>query len=115
MRQALEDAVARHPGARVELDVRRSYEAYQLSPDLPIVRRVAAALEALGDPAPAFHRTGGGSDANIFNAQGIACLPISTGMQAVHTNQERVAVADMVRCAELVAHVLGAQSHAPRA
>ena len=115
MRQALEDAVARHPGARIELDIRRSYEAYQLSPDLPIVRRVAAALEALGDPAPAFHRTGGGSDANIFNAQGIACLPISTGMQAVHTNQERVAVADMVRCAELVAHVLGAQSHAPRA
>ena len=50
---------------------------------------------------------GGGSDANILNARGIAAVPISTGMAGVHTTDEHVAVDDMVRCAELVLHTLG--------
>ncbi len=107
MRRSLQEAVDRHPGARLDLDVRRSYQAYRLSSELPIMRRIAAALDAMGEPAPEYRLTGGGSDANIFNAQGMAAVPVSTGMQSVHTHQERIAVADMVRCAELVAHVLG--------
>ncbi|MBN1642638.1 MAG: M20/M25/M40 family metallo-hydrolase [Anaerolineae bacterium] len=110
MRRALQDAVDRHPGARLELDIRRSYQGYQISPALPIVRRIAAALEEMGEPAVEYHLTGGGSDANIFHAHGIAAIPVSTGMQSVHTNQEQIAAADMVRCAELVARVLGASA-----
>ena len=106
MRQALEDAVAGHPGACLELDVRRSYQAYRLSKSEPLIARVARALAAMGEPAPEFRLSGGGSDANVFNAQGITALPISTGMQAVHTNQEWVTVSDMARCAELVLRVL---------
>ncbi len=106
MRRALEDAVASHPGARLELDIRRSYEAYRLTKSEPLVARIARALDAMGEPAPEFRLSGGGSDANVLNARGITAIPISTGMQAVHTNQEWVAVSDMVRCAELVIRVL---------
>jgi tripeptide aminopeptidase len=108
MRTALEGAVAAHEGAALELTINRTYEAYRLEMDAPLIRRVAAALEAMGEDPPIFHLTGGGSDANIWNARGIAAVPISTGMQAVHTPQESIAVADMVRCAELVLHLLAA-------
>lgn len=106
MRRALEEAVAQHPGARLELDIRRSYEAYRLAKDEPLIQRIAHALEAMDEPAPDFRLSGGGSDANILNARGITAIPISTGMQAVHTNQEWIAVSDMARCAELLIHML---------
>jgi tripeptide aminopeptidase len=111
MRVALENAVTSHEGARLELDIQRSYEAYRLDQDAPIMQRVTQALQAMGEEEPTFHATGGGSDANIFNARGIAAVPISTGMQAVHTTDESIAVADMARCAELVLHVLWQSVH----
>lgn len=106
MRRALEDAVALYPGARLELDIRRSYEAYRLAKNEPLVGRIARALDAMGEPAPEFRLSGGGSDANVFNARGIIAIPVSTGMQAVHTNQEWIAASDMARCAELVLRIL---------
>jgi tripeptide aminopeptidase len=106
MRQALQDAVDKHPGARLEVCVKRSYQAYRLAEDAPVLRRVASALEAMDLGAPVLKAIGGGSDANVFNARGIAAVPISTGMSGVHTNQECIAVADMARCAELVLHAL---------
>jgi tripeptide aminopeptidase len=106
MRKALEDAVTAHPGARLELKVRRTYHSYSLAQDVTLIQRIAGALEIMGEAAPAFCLTGGGSDANILNERGITAVPVSTGMQAVHTNQECILVSDMVRCATLVLHVL---------
>jgi len=106
MRSAMEQAVAQHPGAQLELDIRRTYEGYRLAEDEPLIHRIARALEAMGESAPDLRLSGGGSDANIYNTRGITAVPISTGMQAVHTNQEWIALSSMVRCAELVIHVL---------
>jgi tripeptide aminopeptidase len=107
MRAALERAVAAHEGARLELEIERAYTSFRLDPESPLLRRVAAALEAIGEGAPIWQAGGGGSDANILNARGIAAVPISTGMAGVHTTGEHVAVADMVRCAEFVLSALG--------
>jgi tripeptide aminopeptidase len=106
MRKALHDAAAEHPLARLEVQVHRSYEAYRLKCDEPIIQRVAEALQAMREPPPQFHLTGGGSDANVLNARGITAVPVSTGMQSVHTTEERIAVSDMVRSAELILHIL---------
>ncbi len=106
MCKSLEDAVAAHEGARLEIQIERAYESYRLTADMPVLQRVAAALEAMGEGLAILKAGGGGSDANILNARGIAAVPISTGMQGVHTNQECIAVGDMVRCAEFVLHAL---------
>jgi len=106
MRKSLEDAVAAYTGARLEIQVERAYESYRLTADMPVVQRVAAALEAMGEGPPILKAGGGGSDANILNARGIAAVPVSTGMQGVHTNQECIAVGDMVRCAEFILQAL---------
>jgi len=100
MTRALEEAAARH-GASVEIEVSRSFSAYNLDENSPLVQRVVSAAEQLG-LTPVLIASGGGSDANIFNAGGLAAIALSTGMKDVHTPQETIAVDDMVRSAELV-------------
>jgi tripeptide aminopeptidase len=106
IREALEDATAAHQGAGLEWNARRTYESYRLSQHEPIIQQITDALLAMGEGQPTFRLTGGGSDANILNARGITAMPISTGMQSVHTNDECIAVSDMARCAELVLRLL---------
>lgn len=102
MRTALETAVAAHEGAQLELEIERAYTSFRIDEDAPLLRRVTRTLEAMGEGEPILRIGGGGSDANILNARGIAAVPISTGMQGVHTVNECVVVEDMVRCAEFV-------------
>jgi len=100
MVQALEEAASRH-GARLVLNIEHAYRSYVIAEDAAIRQAFEASARRLGlQPLP--HASGGGSDANILNHVGIQTLPISTGMSAVHTREESIAIADMVGCAELV-------------
>jgi tripeptide aminopeptidase len=107
MTEALEEAARRH-GATVDIDVQRSYSTFRLSEEDGIVRRAVAAAKALG-LTPALGPSGGGSDANVFNVAGIAAINISTGMDKVHTTEEQIAAADMVKCAEFLLAILRLQ------
>jgi len=107
MRAALEAAVAVNKGARLDLEVKRAYTSFRLDDAHPLLLRVGRVLQAMGEDGLVLQAGGGGSDANILNARGIAAVPISTGMEGVHTTDEHVAVEDMVRCAEFVLHALG--------
>ncbi|MDY7039843.1 MAG: M20/M25/M40 family metallo-hydrolase [Chloroflexota bacterium] len=100
MTRALEEAAARHDTS-VEVEVNRSFSAYDLDEDSQLVQQVARAADRLG-LVPILIASGGGSDANVFNAGGLAALVLSTGMKDVHTAQETIAVDDMLRSAELV-------------
>lgn len=95
---AIEQAAARR-GVSADVEVRHEYTAYQLGPEEPILQLLAAAAREVGIE-PTYIATGGGSDANIFNAAGIRITNFSTGMDQVHTTHEQIAVADMVRAAE---------------
>jgi tripeptide aminopeptidase len=55
---------------------------------------VVAAAAALRDCGiePVFTSTGGGSDANAFEAKGFRCLNIANGTEHNHTADERVSV-----------------------
>jgi tripeptide aminopeptidase len=105
MTEALEKAANRH-GATVDIDVQRSYSTFRLSEEDGIVRRAMAAARTLG-LTPALVPSGGGSDANVFNAGDIAAINVSTGMDQVHTTEEQITAADMVQCAEFLLAILG--------
>ncbi len=53
-------------------------------------------------------RTGGGSDANIFNKKGLTTLIVGIGMQKVHTTEEFIRLEDMVKSCRLMIEVLKA-------
>ncbi len=100
MRRALERAARRHR-ARVEVRVTRAYSMFRFSRRDEIVRQVSAAIERIGR-TPALEASGGGSDANIFNAHGIACVPIGIGYQKIHTTEEFIPIVELVKTAQLV-------------
>jgi len=97
---ALKGAAERY-GATAEIDVQRAYDGYALDESDPVVHALAEACRSAG-VEPTFMPSGGGSDANIYNAHGIKVVNLSVGMGNVHTTEERVAVADMVAAAEIV-------------
>jgi len=100
MCKALEKAAAAH-GATLDIQVTRRYESYVLDAEIPIIRLVSAALRGLG-LEPCLVATGGGSDGNVFNAEGLQVVQVSVGMEEVHTLNEHVALDDMVTAARVV-------------
>jgi tripeptide aminopeptidase len=60
----------------------------------------AAALERAGY-TPSYALSGGGADANVFNAAGLPCLNLANGMTAIHTPDEHITVADVEAMVEV--------------
>jgi tripeptide aminopeptidase len=104
MVQALDTAAAL-AGARVEIQVSRAYNGYNLTDSTPIVSRMVAAARSLGIE-PRLEATGGGSDANIFHAHGITILNLCTGYEDAHTVRESIGVGELVRLATLVESIV---------
>jgi tripeptide aminopeptidase len=78
----------------VESDVRPSFPGYRFRRDDEPVRLAATALEATGFE-PTYALSGGGADANVFNARGLRCVNLANGMAEIHTPDEHIAVADL--------------------
>ena len=97
MRRACEDAAAAR-GATVEFDAEEIYRTYKISEDARPYREAAAAIRSLGlEVFP--RKSGGGTDGNYFNAKGIPCVALSTGMVDEHATTEHIAVEDLVLAA----------------
>ncbi len=67
------------------------------APLLAITRRAALAL----DRTLHYVEAGGGSDANIFNSQGLTTAILGIGMENVHSSHERISLASLIRTLEL--------------
>ncbi len=78
----------------LEAQVTGEYESYRLSQDDPPVVLAAAALRGAGYE-PSFIESGGGADANVFNAAGTPCVNLCNGMAEIHTADEWIAVDDL--------------------
>ncbi|MFS1915498.1 MULTISPECIES: M20/M25/M40 family metallo-hydrolase [unclassified Vibrio] len=92
---------AKQFGAEVEIESTRAYDAFVIADDHPHILSIKSAFEKL-DVTANTKRTGGGSDANNFNAKGLTTVNLSTGMAKVHTTEEYIAVKDMVAITEFV-------------
>lgn len=97
---ALEES-AKAAGATVDIEVRRVYQGYTWTEDDPLIRFAVSAIRAAG-LEPCLVPSGGGSDANIFNAAGLPTVQIAAGMQDVHTLNEHISLEDLVRDAQIV-------------
>jgi tripeptide aminopeptidase len=78
----------------VESEVRPSFPGYRFRESDPAVRLAADALELAGY-TPSYALSGGGADANVFNARGLQCVNLANGMMDIHTPDEHIAVADL--------------------
>ena len=78
----------------VEAEVRPSFPGYRFRESDAPVRLAATALERAGY-TPSYALSGGGADANVFNARGLQCVNLANGMMEIHTPDEHIAVADL--------------------
>ncbi|WP_019614290.1 M20/M25/M40 family metallo-hydrolase [Psychromonas ossibalaenae] len=95
-----EQTAAKH-GAAIVIESNRSYDAYRIAENDPLLSAVKAAFTA-NDVEALPKSTGGGSDANIFNAKGLKTVNLSTGMAKVHTTEEYITVSDMTSITEFL-------------
>ena len=100
MGDALRETALKYRGS-VEVQVERRYTGYTLTEDDEIVRLIMDGMYSLG-VKPDLITTGGGSDTNVFNAEGIQVVNIGKGMARAHTTEEYIALSDMVSAAEIV-------------
>ena len=95
----------------VESEVRPSFPGYRFREGDAPVRLAASALERAGY-TPSYALSGGGADANVFNARGLQCVNLANGMLDIHTPDERVAVADLEGMVEVTLALLDAAAEA---
>jgi tripeptide aminopeptidase len=70
------------------------YEGYRFARTHEAVRLISQALDGCGYPVT-YIESGGGADANVFNAAGVPCVNVCNGMAEIHTASEHIAVADL--------------------
>ncbi|MBS1704025.1 MAG: M20/M25/M40 family metallo-hydrolase [Armatimonadetes bacterium] len=112
MKQRFVDAATKW-GAEVEFNYVRHYSAYNIDPESMVVQVAQEASRNLGLD-PELRTTLGGSDANIFNAKGVPSIVVATGMQKIHTHDEFISRADLVKTAELSLEILRVSAKASR-
>jgi tripeptide aminopeptidase len=76
----------------VDVTTERLFDGYRHAPNAPAVLAAEQALRACGY-APRHRATGGGSDANAFEANGFHCANLANGTERNHEPDERVSVA----------------------
>jgi tripeptide aminopeptidase len=79
---------------QVDSRIVSEYEAYRFGRRDAPVRLAASALQAAGYEA-VYVESGGGADANVWNAAGLPCVNLCNGAAAIHTADEHISVADL--------------------
>jgi tripeptide aminopeptidase len=87
-------AAAEHSDCRLDAAITSEYESYRFDQDDEAVALAARALAECGHTVR-YIESGGGADANVFNAAGLPCVNLCNGMAEIHTSEEHIAVADL--------------------
>jgi tripeptide aminopeptidase len=81
-----------HCACDVDVSTSRLFDGYRHAANAPAVLAAERALRACGYTLRR-RSTGGGSDANVFEAAGLSCTNLANGTEYNHETRERVSVA----------------------
>lgn len=88
-------------GAKLEYHVDVNYQAFKVDEDNELIIEVEKACKKLGHQVSKV-AVGGGSDANVFNNNGIDAINIGNGTELVHTTDERLNIGEFEKLTDLV-------------
>ena len=92
-------------GATVRFEGYNAYPGYELAMESPVLMIGQSAAEAVG-LEPLLRVTGGGADANYFNAFGVPTTVLGCGMVNIHRHDEYCRISDLVKSTQLVLSVV---------
>ncbi|MFW5901773.1 MAG: M20/M25/M40 family metallo-hydrolase [Thermodesulfobacteriota bacterium] len=90
---------------RVDAKVHKEFSATRIPEDHPVVSLAFKAAAGLGRGMIA-KRSGGGSDANVFFANGIMTGVIGTGMTDIHSTRESIRLEEMIKSTQLLIEII---------
>ena len=96
---------AKEFGAEIEINVNRAYGPFNIDENDEIVKLVKKAFANMNIEGKTTS-TGGGSDTNILNKNGIKAVNLGIGMKNAHTLEEYIAIEDLVNSAVMVWEII---------
>ena len=109
MSEALQSTIEKYNSAglqtSVEIEIENEYSSFRISKDDPLVILSEKACKNIG-LTPQTVIGGGGSDVNIFNANGLKMAVAGTGMDRVHTVKECIRISDLENGAKWVREII---------
>ena len=97
-------ANARSVGASTEVHCELAYRAHSIPENAEVVTIAADAIRAVGLD-PAVRVICGGTDASIYNEQGIETVVLGTGVRDEHSCDEHILIPDMRRVVDILRHI----------
>lgn len=91
-------------GVKIDYSSDVLYKAFCLNESSRPAALTAKALQKCG-VEPKFEKSGGGMDANHFNANGIETVGIAVGYFNCHTGEEYLKLKDFYKCGEMAAQI----------
>ncbi|TWI57871.1 tripeptide aminopeptidase [Halalkalibacter nanhaiisediminis] len=104
MKEAFESTAA-EMGTKADVEVEVMYPGFKLGDGDEVVEVAKRAMTAIGR-TPELLQSGGGSDANIFAGHGIPTVNLAVGYEDIHTKNERMPIAELVKLSEAVVAVM---------
>ncbi|MDD2494375.1 MAG: M20/M25/M40 family metallo-hydrolase [Tissierellia bacterium] len=91
--------------AKLEYEIEECYHSYAIDDNDELVEMVSNICKNLGLEVKKIP-SGGGSDANVYNKNGIKAINIGTGMEFPHTLEERLSINDFVDVTKVVLEIM---------
>lgn len=104
MRQALEQQVAKF-GAQLDFKEEQLITGYHFEEAHPLLAHARRSLEVLGRPVR-FEKSGGGTDANVFNEKGKVVVNVSIGYENIHTVVEYIPIDEFEHAVEFALQLI---------
>lgn len=104
MISCLKESCVKH-GAKLDYRIENCYYSYVLDHDDEQIKMIENVCEDLGLEVVKLP-SGGGSDANVYNFNGIKAVNIGAGMELAHTTDERLNIKDFENAAEVVLRLM---------
>ena len=92
-------------GAEVTAKVTRCYAPFKMDDNEEIVELAKKAFSNLGIEAYTA-ATGGGSDTNVLNGNGVKAVNLGIGMKNAHTLEEYIAIEDIINSSRAVLEII---------
>ena len=99
-RRVFDEAAGRYPEAILSLEIRNTYQAYNVDSNHPAVAMIGRALAGIGLEL-SLEASGGGSDSNVFFENGIVALPVGIGVRSFHTTRETANIPEIMEGARM--------------
>jgi len=104
MKEAFE-TTAEENGGSAEVNIQVMYPGYNQKAGDQVVEVARKAAKSIGRESKLL-KSGGGSDANVIAGLGVPTVNLAVGYEEIHTTNERIAIADLVKVTELVTAII---------